>query len=67
MSSLTNALRTAQSGLLVNQSAMNAIANNVSNVNTEGYSRKVVHLEQRVVESAALDGHRGVPARRAAH
>lgn len=54
MSSLTNALRTAQSGLLVNQSAMNAIANNVSNVNTEGYSRKVVHLEQRVVAGVGV-------------
>ncbi|MBL4615579.1 MAG: flagellar hook-associated protein FlgK, partial [Magnetovibrio sp.] len=47
--SLTLALRTAQSGLLANQEALNAVANNISNVNTPGYSRKVVNMEQRVV------------------
>jgi flagellar hook-associated protein 1 FlgK len=46
---LTLALRTAQSGLLANQAALGAVANNVSNVNTEGYSRQVVNLEHRVV------------------
>ncbi|TVR78102.1 MAG: flagellar hook-associated protein FlgK [Rhodospirillales bacterium] len=46
---LTLALRTAQSGLLTNQLALNAVANNVSNVNTEGYSRKIVNLEHRVL------------------
>ena len=49
-SSLTQALRTAQSGLLVNQSALDAVANNIANVNTKGYSRKTVNLEQRVVD-----------------
>lgn len=47
--SLTQALYTAQSGLLVNQSALDAVAQNVANVNTANYSRKIVHLEQRVV------------------
>lgn len=47
--SLTMALKTAQSGLLVNQQALNAVANNVANVNTPGYSRKVVNVQQRVV------------------
>lgn len=47
--SLTLALRTAQSGLLTNQEALNSISNNISNVNTPGYSRKVVNMEQRVV------------------
>ena len=47
--SITLALRTAQSGLLTNQQALNAIANNVANVNTPGYSRKIVNLEQRVL------------------
>ncbi len=47
--SLTLALRTAQSGLLVNQSALNAVANNIANVNSEGYSRKIVNTESRVV------------------
>ncbi|MCH7487430.1 MAG: flagellar hook-associated protein FlgK [Proteobacteria bacterium] len=51
-SSLTQALRTAQSGLLVNQAALNAVANNIANVNTKGYSRKTVNFEQRVVDGA---------------
>ncbi len=50
--SLTLALRTAQSGLQANQSALNAISNNVANVNSPGYSRKIVNLEQRVVAGA---------------
>ncbi len=50
--SLTMALRTAQSGLLVNQSALNAVANNITNVNSEGYSRKIVSTESRVVSGA---------------
>ncbi len=47
--SLTLALRTAQSGLLGNQAAINVVANNVANVNTPNYSRKVVNFEQRVL------------------
>jgi len=47
--SLTLALRTAQSGLLSNQEALNAVSNNIANVNTPGYSRKVVNMEQRVI------------------
>ena len=50
--SLTLALRTAQSGLLVNQSALNAVATNITNVNSEGYSRKIVNTESRVVNGA---------------
>jgi flagellar hook-associated protein 1 len=46
---LTLALRTAQSGLLANQMALGAVANNVANANTPGYSRQVVNLEQRVL------------------
>ena len=48
--SLTSALRTAQSGLLTNQSALDAVSNNIANVNSAGYSRKIVQLETRVVE-----------------
>ncbi|MCP5366054.1 MAG: flagellar hook-associated protein FlgK [Hyphomicrobiales bacterium] len=48
--SLVLALRTAQSGLLTHQAALDAIANNVANVNTDGYSRKIVQLESRVVD-----------------
>ena len=47
--SLTLALRTAQSGLLTNQSALDAVAQNVANVNSPNYSRKIVNMEQRVV------------------
>ena len=47
--SLTLALRTAQSGLLTNQEALSSVSNNIANVNTPGYSRKVVNLEQNVV------------------
>jgi len=47
--SLTLALRTAQSGLLANQSALDAVAQNVANVNSPDYSRKIVNMEQRVV------------------
>ena len=50
--SLTLALRTAQSGLLTNQQALNSVSNNIANVNTPGYSRKVVNMEQRVVGGA---------------
>jgi len=46
---ITGALRTAQSGLLSNQQALNAVANNIANVNTEGYSRKDIRMESRVV------------------
>ena len=46
---ITLALRTVQSGLLASQSALNTVANNISNVNTPAYSRKIVNLETRVI------------------
>ncbi|MCH7550152.1 MAG: flagellar hook-associated protein FlgK [Proteobacteria bacterium] len=49
MGGLTQALRTAQSGLLVNQQTLNVVANNIANVNSEGYSRKIVNTETRVI------------------
>ena len=52
MSSLTGALRTAQSGLLSTQSALDAATQNIANANTVGYSRKIVNYEQRVVDGA---------------
>mgnify|MGYP000974065710 CR=1 FL=1 len=42
---LSTALLTAQSGLLSNQQALNTVANNVANVNTEGYSRKITSFQ----------------------
>lgn len=50
--SLTLALRTAQSGLISNQQALDSVSNNIANVNSPGYSRKVVNMEQRVVAGA---------------
>ena len=49
MGSITQALRSAQSGLLVNQQTLNVVANNIANVNSPGYSRKIVNTETRVV------------------
>lgn len=46
---ITSALRTAQSGLLANQAALDAVANNIANVSTDGYSRKIVNMESVVV------------------
>lgn len=45
MGDITQALRTAQSGLLVNQQALNTVSNNIANVNTIGYSKKIVNFE----------------------
>ena len=45
MGGITQALRNASSGLLANQQALNSVANNISNVNTVGYSRKIINFE----------------------
>ena len=47
--SLNIALYNAVSGLQLNQRALDVIAQNVANVNTEGYSRKVVHQESVIL------------------
>ena len=49
MGDLTQALRSAQSGLLVNQQTLNVVANNIANVNSTGYSRKIVNTESQVI------------------
>lgn len=46
---ITLALRTIQSGLLTSQAALNTVANNIANVNTPAYSRKIVNQQSRVV------------------
>ncbi len=51
--SITLALQTGTSGLLASQAGLDVVANNIANVNTEGYSRKIANFEQRVV---AADG-----------
>ena len=45
MSGITQALRNASSGLLANQQSLNTVANNISNVNTLGYSKKIINFE----------------------
>lgn len=52
MGTITLALRTAQSGLLANQQALDITSRNISNVNTEGYSRKVVGFENSALVGA---------------
>jgi len=52
MGTLTLALRTAQSGLLANQQALDVTSRNISNVNTDGYSRKVVTFENSALVGA---------------
>jgi flagellar hook-associated protein 1 FlgK len=50
--SLTVSLRTALSGLQLNQAAMTTTSNNVANANTEGYTRKQIEPSSRVVAGA---------------
>jgi flagellar hook-associated protein 1 FlgK len=47
--SLTLGLSTAISGLQVSQRSLDLISHNISNVNTEWYSRKIVNAESRVL------------------
>ncbi|HEX2525845.1 MAG TPA: flagellar hook-associated protein FlgK [Geminicoccus sp.] len=47
--SLTSTLNNALSGLAAAQNALANTANNVANVNTPGYSRKVIQQETRVI------------------
>lgn len=48
--SLTLGLNTALSGLMTNQRGLDVIAQNVVNVNTKGYTRKVMNPESRVLD-----------------
>jgi flagellar hook-associated protein 1 len=45
---ITGMLNTALSGIFTSQSAMRTTAQNIANVNTEGYQRQVVKLENNV-------------------
>ena len=44
---LTLGLDTALSGLLTNQEALNTVSQNITNVNTQGYTRKVTNLKSQ--------------------
>lgn len=48
--SLSLSLQTALSGLRLNQTALDVTANNIANVNTEGYSRKILESEAMVLD-----------------
>ena len=52
--SLTLALRTALSGLQLSQAALQVTSNNISNVNTEGYTRKTVTSIPNVVAGTGV-------------
>lgn len=43
------ALSTALSGLLTSQQGLNVVSNNISNVNTPGYTRKIANIESVVL------------------
>ncbi len=62
--SLIAALSNARSGLAAAQQALNVTANNVANVNTPGYSRKIVQQET-VVSAGNGAGARSLQASRA--
>ena len=44
MAGLFNALNAARTSLEVNQKSLEIVGNNISNVNTEGYSRQTAEL-----------------------
>ncbi len=52
MSSLSGILQSATSGLQAAQAGLNAVSDNISNVNTPGYVRKTVVQQQQVVDGA---------------
>lgn len=49
--SLDAILRTALTGLSTTQTALRTTSNNISNVNTEGYSRQIVSLQTKTIGS----------------
>jgi len=52
--SITLALYNAVSSLQVNQIGLSTTSQNVSNANTEGYSRKVLAVENRIVDGRGI-------------
>ena len=61
--SLSAALGNALSGLSAAQRALSVTANNVANVNTEGYSRKQVNQATQIVDGQALGARSLAPTR----
>lgn len=54
--SLTLALRSALSGLSASQIGLDVTANNITNANTEGYTRKVAQLKSQVIGNQSVGG-----------
>ncbi|HZZ32095.1 MAG TPA: flagellar hook-associated protein FlgK [Phenylobacterium sp.] len=52
MSSLSGIMQSASSGLQAAQAALNAVSNNIANVNTPGYTRETVVQQEQVVGGA---------------
>lgn len=55
MSSIINSLYMSKQSLLNNQAALNVVSNNISNMNTEGYSKESINLENVNISSAVND------------
>lgn len=65
--SLTSALYGATTGLSVTQSQMDLVSRNVMNVNTEGYTRKTLQQETKVVGGHAYGLFTSTPQRTIDH
>lgn len=52
MAGITSALLSAQSGVLSNTEALGFVANNIANVNTPGFTRRVVNFESVTLAGA---------------
>jgi flagellar hook-associated protein 1 FlgK len=50
--SLSSILKSASSGLMTAQTGLRTVSDNISNVNTPGYVRKVINQQQLVVDGA---------------
>src|SRR6478752_10631092 len=50
--SITAILRSASSGLMAAQTSLRTVSDNISNVNTPGYVRKITNQQQLVVDGA---------------
>src|SRR3990172_8391291 len=52
--SLTATMYTGVSGLMANQAALRITSNNIANVNTEGYTRKIAGFESRAIDGQGI-------------
>ncbi len=58
-----SSLTTALSGLKINQQQIDIISNNVANIGTEGYTRKILPQSSRVVEGRSIGVQPGTVTR----